>query len=72
MFENLTWTCYVCGDERPEDKISVYKKPLILLGQEHGTENIRYCHDRPMCVEAAPSKGLLSLQPDSRLLEEEI
>jgi len=47
-----TWTCHVCGKERPDDKISVYSQTTM----EHGVEiqqNVRYCNDNPKCVEGA-------------------
>ncbi len=51
----LTWKCHVCGEERPDDKISVLSKPLIINGQvvSGGQQNIRYCNDRPACIEGA-------------------
>ncbi len=53
--ERLTWKCHVCGEERPDDKISVLSKPLIINGQVvlGGEQNIRYCNDRPACIEGA-------------------
>jgi len=48
----VSWTCHVCGDERPDGRISVHTKPLP--GIEHATQNIRYCNDRPECVAGAP------------------
>lgn len=47
-FHNMTWTCHVCGDERPDDKISVAKHPLGIA-----TVNVRYCKDRPECAAKA-------------------
>ena len=59
----LTWTCHVCGDRRPDDKVSVHSRkgvmgpdgrmyPLGTSGVEL-TENVRYCNDRPACSEGA-------------------
>lgn len=48
-----TWKCHICGEERPDDKISVVTKPLIINGQVCGEQNIRYCNDRPACIEGA-------------------
>ncbi len=50
-----TWKCHICGEERPDDKISVLSKPLIINGQVVlcGQQNIRYCNDRPACIEGA-------------------
>lgn len=54
-FEKLTWSCHVCNDERPDERISVRKKPVVIKGRtiEGVTQNIRYCNDRPACVEAS-------------------
>ena len=52
MFEELTWTCHVCKEERPDNKISVLKKPLE-IGGFTGSENIRYCNDRQACIDGA-------------------
>lgn len=51
--KNLKWTCHICGRERPDDKISVLTKPLIMGGKVVGEQNIRYCNDSPECVEKA-------------------
>jgi hypothetical protein len=50
-----TWKCHICGEERPDDKISVLSKPLIINGQVvlGSQQNIRYCNDRPACIEGA-------------------
>ena len=50
--DNLTWTCHICKEERPDDKISVMKKSLGIPGVE-ATENIRYCNDRKECIDGA-------------------
>ncbi len=49
---NLTWTCHICGDERPDAKISVLSKPLGIPGVE-AKQNIRYCNDRQKCIDGA-------------------
>lgn len=47
----MTWTCHVCGDERPDKFISVYKLPLDVGDPRvKATQNIRYCNDRSECV----------------------
>jgi len=48
-----TWTCHICKKERPDDKISVITKPLIIDGRSVGQQNIRYCNDNPKCAAAA-------------------
>ncbi len=49
----LTWRCHVCGDTRPDDRISVYSR-TVRLGTVEMKENVRYCNDRPACVAGAP------------------
>lgn len=47
---SLTWTCHICGAERPDEKISVHHRPLPgKLGEWGGRENIRYCNDDYRC-----------------------
>ncbi len=49
----LTWTCHICKEERPDAKISVLNKPLMMNGQAVGQQNVRYCNDNPACIEGA-------------------
>jgi hypothetical protein len=49
---DATWTCHVCGDERPDEKISVHSK-VVTLGGIKVKQNVRYCNDRAECVEGA-------------------
>ncbi|KKM96134.1 hypothetical protein LCGC14_1181120 [marine sediment metagenome] len=51
--KDLSWTCHVCGRERPDDKISVFSRPLVLAGRVCGQENIRYCNDSDDCAKKA-------------------
>ncbi len=53
MFEDLTWTCHICGVTRPDAKISVHAVPLIVNGQVMGDQNVRYCNDNPECQKKA-------------------
>lgn len=55
MLEDLTWTCHVCGDRRPDDRISVASRTLDVGGVEVQV-NLRYCNDRPACVEGVERK----------------
>lgn len=48
-----TWACNVCGEERPDEKISVYSFAEIWPGNVPVMQNIRYCNDRPECAEGA-------------------
>jgi len=50
MLENLTWTCHICGKERPDNKISVRTTPLE-CGFVRITQNVRYCNDNTECIE---------------------
>ena len=51
--DSMTWTCHVCGDERPDRFISVFKAKHMVGAVEVQT-NIRYCNDRPECAGGAP------------------
>jgi hypothetical protein len=59
----MTWRCHVCGDERPDEKISVYKR------EHHSpvrmTENIRYCNDRQPCIDGAPNHSHFTPKDDA-------
>jgi hypothetical protein len=55
-----TSTCHICGYERPDDKISVLSKPTSMDGV---TQNIRYCKDKPGCVEEAKTFDLFEGPP---------
>lgn len=48
-----TWKCHICGDVRPDDKISVLSKPLVIRGRICGHQNIRFCNDRQRCMDGA-------------------
>lgn len=58
MLDNMTWTCTICGDTRPDDKISVARVSQ-LVGVVMVDVNVRYCNDRRSCIEAAPSFKLI-------------
>lgn len=45
------WTCHVCGDYRPDAKISVHSSQQRLAGGVEVTTNARYCNDRQKCRE---------------------
>ena len=47
------WTCYFCGESRPEDRISVKTRPLIHGGKVQGEQTQRFCNDKPECRLAA-------------------
>lgn len=56
MNDKITWTCLVCGDERPDDLISVYTTEVPFAGVTMKI-NVRYCNDRPACLEGAPARA---------------
>lgn len=54
--------CDVCGDYRPDERIGV----LTTTVEVHGVEvrqNVRYCNDRPACVEGAAHVQFVGGQP---------
>lgn len=59
MTDELTWTCHVCGDERPDSAIDVFKTKRTLDGGIEVQTNVRYCNDRPTCIEEAPNVDFL-------------
>ena len=52
--DHLTWTCHICGEERPDRLISVRSKTVKHAGFTT-TENVRYCNDRITCSTASLS-----------------
>lgn len=52
--KGTSWTCHICGRERPDDKISVVSKPIVFEGRCIGEQNIRYCNDNEECMRKAP------------------
>jgi hypothetical protein len=48
----VEWTCHVCGELRPDDKISVHSRK-VTWGEVPITENVRYCNDKTECIEGA-------------------
>jgi hypothetical protein len=51
----LAWMCHICGDERPDAKISVRKRQVSIKGIG-ATINVRYCNDREACIEGSMTK----------------
>lgn len=50
MTPELTWTCHICKEERPDSFISVRKNRLTMESDVTVQENIRYCNDRASCI----------------------
>ena len=64
MFDinGITWTCHVCGEERPDACISVRSTDMSNeYGLPIGTmmQNVRYCNDNKECIEGSKTKKLL-------------
>lgn len=60
MADELSWACHVCGDVRPDDKISVLTTEMVYgEGNIPMKQNVRYCNDRPNCVEGAKEINFL-------------
>ena len=57
--DDLTWTCHVCGEERPDAAISVYRRTEVAKGGLTITQNVRYCNDRSDCAVGAPAVSFL-------------
>ena len=62
MMTSTTWTCHICGKERPDEKISVFSKevPFGHNNEFKMKQNVRYCNDNPKCVAAAPSFNFIA------------
>ncbi len=59
--DSLTWTCHVCGDVRPDDRIDVYRLDISKqfgLAKGSATCNVRFCNDRPCCLEKVRERSL--------------
>lgn len=53
-----TWSCHICGEERPDEHIGVYSEEWSIIdGRGQLTINVRYCSDRADCAAAAPAKA---------------
>lgn len=65
-----TWSCHICGQERPDALIGVLSTDV---SSEHnlaaGTmrQNVRYCLDKPTCREAATTYRFLRRRHERKL-----
>ena len=50
---DITWTCHICGERRPDNKISVFTSEVDRGFGIVITQNVRYCNDKDTCIEAA-------------------
>lgn len=56
-----SWTCHICGKRRPDRFISVRstdQSSEFNLPPGTVTQNVRYCNDKPQCIEGAKTKKL--------------
>jgi len=56
--KELTWKCHVCGEERPDICISVFRKRSNINGIDF-QQNIRYCNDKQGCIDGAKNVDFL-------------
>lgn len=67
----MTWTCMVCGDERPDSYISVQSRGTKPDAPVQMRVNVRYCNDRIDCIEGALNHPAFAiLEPGERDLTE--
>jgi hypothetical protein len=64
--DQITWACMVCGYERPDARISVYRRPMSRPDDviPDVRVNVRYCNDRAGCIACATAKGRWTGQPN--------
>ncbi len=55
--DDLTWSCMVCQDVRPDRLISVFKVNRRTERNVEVQANVRYCNDRAACLDGAPGVG---------------
>ena len=48
-----TWTCHVCGKDRPDAQISVYTEDSPTVPGM--SVNVRHCNDVATCAAGAPA-----------------
>jgi hypothetical protein len=53
MTRGLNWECHVCGDLRPDSKISVHSTQRDFGHGVIAQQNVRYCSDKQSCADGA-------------------
>lgn len=53
--DDMTWTCHVCGEKRPDAMISVYSTKVDYGYGVIADVNVRYCNDKQSCRDGAPN-----------------
>ena len=56
----VVWSCHICREIRPDNLIGVLQKPFVVNGMVIGTQNVRYCLDKPACFECAKNFSFVS------------
>jgi len=59
-----TWTCHICGKERPDEKIGVVTGQLRMV--PNAEINIRYCNDNLACETEARIKASIGKFPNKK------
>lgn len=55
---DLSWTCHVCGEERPDALIAVHHVYKMIPNTDATiTANVRFCSDRAECHNGAEDVG---------------
>lgn len=49
----MQWDCHICKEARPDEFISVQSSQMLGMRGIHYSQNVRYCNDRPACIEGA-------------------
>lgn len=57
--DSLSWTCMVCGVERPDKCIDVFTQESTLELGVRMRVNVRYCNDNSECEALAPDIALM-------------
>lgn len=45
-----TWDCHVCGEKRPDKRISVFSREIMTEMGVRIRTNTRHCNDRKDCI----------------------
>ncbi len=61
--DKLFWVCHICLRQRPNEKISVLSKPIDFGLGVIAKQNVRYCNDRPECIEGAKDYSHIKRSP---------
>ncbi len=54
----LMWMCNICGEDRPDAEIAMRRTIREKNGMRY-PETIRYCRDKPECIEGSKTKTFM-------------